>query len=163
MAISDHHRAAEEYLQAPIFDIVAAPAWVVLAREVGRLYQHVCSKGLAIEKTPFEPYASFSDMCDDLQRGRFRRTTDEDPHPLWDPETQWRFRVVHDYFHVVSGLDFTVEGELAICHQHLRVMDRAAWPALVTEIYGQAAYSMVYGAYAQPKVFLSTIQPPEGR
>jgi hypothetical protein len=62
---------------------------------------------------------------------------------------------VHDYFHYETGADFTIEGEFDIVTKHHRhQFSAAAYPAIVAEIYNQAAFNLVYGYFGPNKVFI---------
>lgn len=146
---------AEEYAKAPLVDHKAIYSWCALAREIGRLYPYVLKKGVTIVTTPKTSYQTYDEIRRDVEQGRIIRSVDFYPHPVWDIQTQRLFRVVHDYFHYEAGLDFTIEAEKQICEtHHKKVFSPEAYPAVVVEIYGQAAYGVVYGRYAPNKVFI---------
>ena len=152
---ADHYKAAVEYADAPLVDPEALYSWAALARDVGRLYQYVLRKGVAIEPIPKWRYQCFEDIVSDIEQGRIVRPTDFYPHPVWDVETQSLFRVVHDYFHYETGYDITIEGELNLVLNHHRLkFSQASYPAIVAEIYGQAAYNLVYGEFGPNKVYI---------
>ena len=152
---ADHYKAAVEYADAPLVDPEALYSWAALARDVGRLYQYVLRKGVAIEPIPKWRYQCFEDIVSDIEQGRIVRPTDFYPHPVWDVETQSLFRVVHDYFHYETGYDITIEGELDVVTRHHRLkFSQASYPAIVAEIYGQAAYNLVYGEFGPNKIYI---------
>ncbi len=155
---ADHYKAALEYAQAPLVDPAAIYSWAALARDVGRLYQYVLKKGVQMEAIPKWRYQCFEDIVSDVEQGRIVRPTDFFPHPVWDIETQSLFRVVHDYFHYETGYDITIEGELnVVLHHHRLKFSQASYPAIVAEIYGQAAYSLVYGEFGPNKVYIPAL------
>jgi hypothetical protein len=152
---SSCYEAAVEYAQAPLVDPAAIYSWSALARDIGRLYRYVLTKGVAMEVIHDWRYQSYTDICRDVEQGRIIRALDFYPHPVWDLETQSLFRVVHDYFHYETGDDITIEGEYnVVMHHHRQVFSPASFPALYAEIYGQAAYALVYGEFGPNKVFI---------
>lgn len=155
---AQHYIAAEEYRNAPLVDPAALYSWSALARDVGRLYPYVLKQGVVMEVQPEWRYLSYDMICKDVQQGRIVRAMDFYPHPVWDLETQSLFRVVHDWFHFECKLDITIEGELEIVQRHHRItFSEASYPAIVAEIYGQAAYSLVYGEFGPNKVFIPSL------
>lgn len=153
-----HYIAAEEYRNAPLVDPAAIYSWSALARDVGRLYPYVLKQGVVMETQKEWRYLSYDMICKDVQQGRIVRAMDFYPHPVWDMETQSLFRVVHDWFHYETRLDITIEGELEIVEKHHRfAFSPASYPAIVAEIYGQAAYNQVYGEFGPNKVFIPSM------
>lgn len=146
---------AAEYAVAPIVDHTAIYSWAALARDVGRLYPYVLRHGVTVVETSKYRYQTYDEIRRDVEQGRIIRSVDFLPHPVWDLYTQRLFRVVHDFFHYETQLDFTLEGEKQICETHHQyVFSPAAYPAVCVEIYGQAAYGVVFGKYAPNKVFV---------
>ena len=159
---SHHYQAGVEYQDAPLVDPEAIYSWSALAQDIGRLYRYVLSKGVEMVTIPQWRYQCFEDIRRDVEQGRIIRATDFYPHPVWDVETQSLFRVVHDYFHYETGYDITIEGELAVVEKHHRLaFSDAAYPAIVAEIYGQAAFNLVYGEFGPNKVYIPSLARQE--
>lgn len=157
-----HYHAAVEYRDAPLVDPEALYSWSALARDIGRLYRYVLTKGVEMVAIPQWRYQCYDDIRRDVEQGRIIRATDFYPHPVWDVETQSLFRVVHDYFHYETGLDITIEGELAIVEKHHRFnFSDASYPAIVAEIYGQAAYNQVFGEFGPNKAYIPNLAKAE--
>ena len=65
------------------------------------------------------------------------------------------FRAVHDWYgHILTGYDFTLEGELAAYHATGELHTPSAKHALFTEVYVQALYFVVFGHFGEQKVTL---------
>lgn len=149
------YQAAQEYRNAPLVDPMAVYSWASLGRDVGRLYEYVKRKGVVMDAQPEWRYQSYDNIRKDVEQGRIYRALDFYPHPVWDWETQALFRVVHDYFHYETNLDITIEGEYEIVTKHHRLQfSTASYPAIVAEIYHQAAYSLVFGEFGPNKIFI---------
>lgn len=98
-----------------------------------------------------EPYPSARNMIESMQRtGVMLVSTANCEHPIWTPEQNVDFRIVHDGMgHYLSGGAFSWQGELDACSIHFRlVRNEAARRALFTECIGQIAAYYVIGGHA---------------
>ena len=65
-------------------------------------------------------------------------STADAEHPIFDAETNAKFRTVHDFGgHVQRKVPFSFTGELKAYNTHVKMVPPAAVPALFTEIVGQ--------------------------
>jgi len=144
---------AQAYDALPEFDAAAVPAWEALAREVDRKFEEVAATGLRIERVTGQPYQTAEEMAADIRRGVMKVTIDNSEHPLWDVETNWKFRVWHDYeHHFLHGNDFSLDGEWrAYQVASNAVADPLARKALLTEVYGQAASAVANSGMFPPQ------------
>ncbi len=149
------HIMAQVYDAAPTFDERAVPAWNALRDETKKMFADI-SKKVQVEGVPGQPYANAAEMNADIARGHFKVSTDNNEHPLWTPEENFRFRVVHDYLgHFEGNQDFSLAGEVEAFKSHGAKLSEDARKALQVEVYGQAASAVGHGGEFQPqKVFL---------
>lgn len=64
-----------------------------------------------------EPYADFETMQDAFRENPNRlevSTLHSEKTIFGDPQVNWKFRAIHDFLHLVHGLDFTYEAELLV-------------------------------------------------
>lgn len=160
---------AEAYAKAPIYDPKAAAAYKALADDSMRRAD-VLRKQLAIEEVNDpEPYPHAQAMADDIhKRQRYKVSTANSEHPLWTPEQNTAFRIVHDVLgHAVSGGDFGWEGENKACAAHFPLLSAEAQKALFSECIAQTAYGAHYRHFGPQKValfpqFYEPVQKAEG-
>ncbi len=116
------------------------------AERVHREFRKLQRK-IHVEFTERDPYASFEELrADVLGNKRMFVYTLHSETPLWDEQTNWMARAVHDYDHVLANTDFTVDGEV----QTFQVSAERApslEPLYLSEIALQAASSAVLGAF----------------
>ena len=105
-----------------------------------------------------EPYATPADMAADAaHNGRFVVSRANCEHPLWMPETNVAFRIVHDVRgHLATGGDFGWVGENRACDGHRRAINRAPWStrtrraaarAMFCECIAQTGYAIARGGF----------------
>lgn len=91
-------------------------------------------------------YANADEMAHDIRTNRRLKVnqTGSNPadqavgHPFLDPETNDKFRAVHDAFgHAAIGRSFSRHGEEAAYHSHMQMFSTKALPALVAETRAQ--------------------------
>lgn len=160
---------AEAYAKAPIYDPKAAAAYKALADDSTRRAD-VLRKQLHIEEVNDpEPYPNAQAMADDIhKRQHFYVSTANSDHPVWTPEQNTNFRIVHDVLgHAVSGGDFGWSGEQAACNAHFPLLSTEAQKALATECLMQTAYAAHYRGFGPQKValfpqFYEPVQQAEG-
>jgi hypothetical protein len=165
------HRVATSYeaAQGAEHDHRVKSAYTALKSEVHQQYdfltrpQHKGGLGVNVQ---FEPelegttiYPSHEHLITDLQQNRRLRVnkTGSSPldqatgHPFLDPETNDKFRAVHDAFgHAAIGRSFSRHGEEAAFHSHRQMFTPAAIPALTAETRMQNS-ALNYGR--KPGVF----------
>jgi hypothetical protein len=132
-----------------LLDSEFAGSWRALldhAREVHALVKPL----LSIEFSTRTVYFSPEDIAADVARGRLEINTEHCEHPLWTPEENCIFRVVHDIIpHVLFLRPFSLEGEVLSYHDHLRWAPPEGKLALFTEIFGYAAIRYSTGYYPE--------------
>ncbi len=160
---------AEAYAKAPVYDPKAAAAYKALADDNMRRAE-VLRKQLHIEETNNpEPYPHAQAMADDIhKRQHFEVSTAFNDHPIWTPEQNTAFRIVHDILgHGVSGGDFGWEGENKACQAHFPLLSTEAQKALFSECIAPTAYAIHYRGFGPQKAalfpqFLEPVQQAEG-
>jgi hypothetical protein len=141
---------AHAYDLAPTFHPNAIRAWRALADETMTQYHAVrgCI-GVVFTDMP-EPYLDARAMLADIAQGRLFVSDVNHNHPVWSPEVNRAFRVVHDVVgHGTTGAGFDWLGELRAWAKHeATVRDPFARAALFTEAVGQVAWALhpQYGA-----------------
>lgn len=144
-------RVADAYEHAPVFHRPDAPAWRALAHETMRIAEGL-HRALTVSYTPkAEPYPTAYDMLRDIGQGRIVISTAHSAHPVWTPDENAAFRLVHDVVgHGTTGAGFDWAGEWRAYEKHLSVVrSPLARHALFTEAVGQAAWAIVHGGYGE--------------
>lgn len=146
-------QVAMAYDALPEFDAAAVPAWEALARESHKKFDEIVASGLRVERVTGQPYQTADEMARDIERGVLKVTTDNSEHPLWDVDTNWKFRAWHDYVHhYLHGNDFSLDGEWRAYQVAANgVADPLARKALLTEVYGQAASAVANSGMFPPQ------------
>lgn len=145
---------AEAYANAPVYDPKAAPAWKELAEDSRRRADEV-RKQIRVEVTDHpEPYANAHEMQEDIHKNRhFSVSRANSDHPIWSPEDNVNFRIVHDVLgHAPAGGNFDWTGETQACGMHLPLLSESAQKALATECLGQTAYAAHYRDFGPQKI-----------
>ena len=145
---------AQAYMEAPIYDPKAAPAWQELAADSVRRAE-VIKQQIQVEVVPDpEPYANAQEMCQDVHNNKhFLVSSAHCNHPLWSVAENVAFRIVHDVMgHCASGGDFGWEGENRACGAHFPLLSPNAQKALFTECVGQTAAAAYFRSFQAQKV-----------
>jgi len=156
---------AEAYNAAPMYDPNAAPAWAELAEDSRKRANQIRQRlNVSVTDHP-EPYPDAHAMFDDINRGNFVVSRANSEHPLWTPEQNVNFRIVHDVLgHHVSGGDFSWEGENQACGAHFPLLSPQARRALFSECISQTAYANHYKGFGPQKVaFFDNLMAPQHR
>lgn len=138
-------------------------AWHTLASEstaqVNRLLNGPYA-GLEILRVTGQPYDSYLDMFDDIDKGILLVSTDNSFHPIFTLEQNIEFRIWHDLAHREAYANFTYKGEVETYNKQLEhIVDfsdgiyRDLRHALFVEVLGQAASMIVNGKFNVQKVF----------
>ena len=142
------------YQSAEIIEERHVYAWKALAEETTRLYEAL-PKDLRVRFKPGQPYATAADMRRVISTRYLVISTDNNFHPVWTREENLRFRAVHDWYgHILTGYDFTLNGELGAYMATGELHTPSAKHALFTEVYVQALYFVVFGHFGEQKVTL---------
>lgn len=153
---------AHAYDQMPHFDPAAVPAWQELAKD-SKMRADALRKQLNITETDNpEPYPDHLSMFDDINKGNFVVSRANSEHPVWTPQDNVNFRIVHDVLgHHPSGGDFGWEGENKACGRHFQLLNPLAQQALMTECLGQTGYAIDRGGFGAQKVgFMNHLLQP---
>ena len=144
---------AKAYDAAPELDPKEVWRWDLLARHIRKLYKRMSSKVRVVFQSG-QPYTDEKKMRADIARGVLKISTDFNEHAAFDPETNLQFRAVHDY--IVHGgkraPGFGQRGEIRAYNVHRQLAPPETWPALFTEIVGQACYFNVRRVFPVQKV-----------
>jgi len=127
---------------------------------VEKMFQRIKSK-VNVQFVDYHAYNNVGELRSDVfDNGVMKIATVDAEHDVFDPETNAKFRAVHDYMsHIQAigsrGTDFSLKGEIQSYNTHLKTMPPEAWPALFTEIVGQAStYFYQGGQFAEQKIAL---------
>ena len=151
---------AEAYLAAPKFESKAVSHFEAMVPFVIKMFERIKSK-VNVEFVDYHAYSNVEELRSDVFNNQTMKIATVDAeHDVFDPETNAKFRAVHDYMsHIQAigsrGTDFSLKGEIQSYNTHLKTMPPAAWPALFTEIVGQAStYFYQGGQFAEQKIAL---------
>ena len=155
----DHSRhnigdVAAGYDALPKFDPRAAYAWKHLAQESKKHADYIKQYLNVTETDDPEPYDTSEDMIKDIRNNRnFIVSTANADHPIWTPEDNINFRIVHDVFgHAATDGDFGWHGENDACSTHFALSSPHAQKALATECLGQTGYAIDRGGFTDQRV-----------
>jgi hypothetical protein len=151
---------AEAYLAAPKFESRAVPHFEAMIPFVNKMFKRIESK-IDVQFVDYHAYNNVKELRDDVfNNGVMKIATIDAEHDVFDPQTNAKFRAVHDFMsHIQAigsrGTDFSLKGEIQSYNTHLKTMPPAAWPALFTEIVGQAStYFYQGGKFGEQKIAL---------
>jgi hypothetical protein len=173
------HRVAHSYESATgdPRDHRVRKAYAALTEEVGHQYDYltrpVHEGGLGV-KVEFEPelegttiYPTHEHLIADIhlnRRLRVNKTGSSDldqavGHPFLDPDTNDKFRAVHDAFgHAAIGRSFSRHGEEAAYHSHVQMFSASARPAMAAETRMQNSalnYGTTPGVFPEQKPLIA--------
>ncbi|NOK02858.1 hypothetical protein HNV27_14790 [Myxococcus xanthus] len=124
-------------------------SWRALLAHAFDVYEAV-RPCLSIRYSTRTVYSGPEDIVADLERGQLEINTEHCEHPLWTPEENCVFRIVHDVIpHAMYARPFSLEGEVLAFHDHVRRAPAEAKLALFTEIFGYAAIRYSTGVYPE--------------
>lgn len=149
---------ADAFLQGR--DQTYSPKVQSMLREAGRVVREDFEKiPVEVRWTNRDPYASYQEMRDQVLSTRVLYIwTGASDVPMWDPETNWKARAVHDWDHISNAFDFTMRGEFEGYRSAARKNPRLA-PIYLSEIAMQAAVANAYGTFA-PEQKIVMIEDP---
>lgn len=160
---------AEIYQEAPLKDPKVIQSYEATVENINTLYERIQSKlGIEVIPTEDDPYASDEEMIRSIAKEKkIKVYTGDSEHPFYDPETNVKFRAVHDIFthygpHRRSvddqgnikfkGYDFSYPGELDAYYVHKKYSPKACWPAYFSEVVGQVSFQAVTGNFGKQKM-----------
>lgn len=153
---------ADAYDAAPKYQSEEVWRWKLAIEHVEKLFERMVIKHskqttkskYKIEYTSDDPYANEFEMFDDIiKNNRLKVYTGFNEHPVFTPEQNLKFRAVHDIYshhHVKTG--FGMKGEIRAYNAHLKLAPPESFPAMFTEIIGQAAYYVDRGKFTIQKI-----------
>ena len=151
---------AEAYLAAPAFEERAVPHFEAMIPFVNKMFKQIESK-IDVQFVDYHAYSNVKELRDDVfNNGVMKIATVDAEHDVFDPQTNAKFRAVHDFMsHVQAigsrGTDFSLKGEIQSYNAHIKTMPPKSWPALFTEIIGQAStYFYQNGEFGEQKIAL---------
>lgn len=153
---------AQAYEQLPELDPNAVGAWQELAQDSTQRANELRNRfNVSVTDNP-EPYADAQEMFHDLDKGNFAVSRANADHPIWTPDQNVDFRVVHDILgHHTSGGDFSWQGENQACGAHFPLLSSNAQRALMTECLGQTGYAVANHGFGPQKVgFMDDLLSP---
>lgn len=126
-------------------------------KRINRAYEDLTRK-ISVTFTERDPYTSFEAMVADVMANhRMLVFTGGSITPLWDPETNWKARAVHDWDHIQHMADFSPEGEIDI-YRHSAARMPGLAPIYLSEIVLQAAVQTLTGVFDEQKLVLPPAQ-----
>ena len=146
---------AEAYARAPRFDPSAASSFEAMKPFVDKMFKRI--EGVVdVQFVEEHPYANAEELKQDVkQNGVLRISTLDAEHDIFDPQTNAKFRAVHDFMsHIQRNTGFDAQGEIASYNAHLQTVPPAAYAALFTEVVGQACSFIVNGKFPEQKIAL---------
>lgn len=150
---------AKAYKEAPAYQPEAAPLFKKLIPFVENMFKKVQSR-VDVEFVDYDPYKDDNDLRNQVKATeKLKIWKGGTTHPIFDHNTNLKFRAVHDYMaHIQSighrGTGFDMKGELQAYNAHLKTIPHAAAGALFTEVVGQASYFLTYGNFPEQKITL---------
>ena len=128
----------EAYMEAPMEDAAAESSYRALGDFVNKFFDRIVGV-VDVEFVDYHPYTSSRQMVRRIQEeGVLLISTADAEHPVFDAETNAKFRTFHDFGgHVQKRVAFSLTGELKAYNTHVKMVPPAAVPALFTEVIGQ--------------------------
>lgn len=153
------NQIAQYYESANRLNANALQAYTALAQECSRMAWNLRNnKGLTLAvrvSDESEPYATAKEMFESIDSGLYVVSRANSQHPLWTPEQNVMFRVVHDILgHYNARAGFSWRGEVDAYMAQRGQHSSLAQSALFTEIIGQTAYFSVHKAFPDQKAFI---------
>ena len=146
---------AEAYAAAPEYQDEAVGSFRAMIPFVNNMFDKI-SKRVNIQFIDDHPYETAEELRQGVNQNKVLKisTLDSD-HMVFDPETNQKFRAVHDYMtHIQRNTNFDGRGEIASYNNHIKTVPPAAYAALFTEVVGQACSFIVNGKFPEQKIAL---------
>ena len=146
---------AAAYQNAPSFDHLAAPSFQAMKPFIEKMFRRI-EGVIDVHFVEEHPYENAEELRQDVQQnGVLRISTLDAEHDIFDPATNAKFRAIHDFMsHIQRNTNFDAKGEIASYNAHLQTMPPKSYPALFTEIVGQACTTIITGAFPEQKIAL---------
>ena len=131
-------------------------------RDVINAQYEALSERIRYEFTSHDPISDPSEIHSYLDQAAYLpvvHSAETGGHPVWDDDTNNRFRAVHDTLgHYLNRVGFDKYGEDAAYRAHAQTMPRAILPLLVTETRGQNSalnYGNPIGEFKEQKAIIA--------
>ena len=144
---------AEAYAAAPAFEEAAVSSFEAMKPFVDKMFTRI-EGVIDVHFVEEHPYANANELRQDVAKnGVMKISTLDSEHEIFDPRTNAKFRVIHDYMtHIQGNTEFDAKGEIASYNRHLKTMPPKSYPALFTEVVGQACSFIVNGKFPEQKI-----------
>ena len=146
---------AEAYAAAPAFEDAAVPHFEAMKPFVDKMFKRI-EGVIDVHFVEEHPYANADELRQDVEQNKILKISTLDAeHEIFDNRTNAKFRAIHDYMsHIQRNTEFDAKGEIASYNAHLQTMPPKSYPALFTEVVGQACSFIVNGQFPEQKVAL---------
>ncbi len=126
----------------------------MINEERARIHREFAQLPIRVKFVSHDPYTSFEQMRDQIaSTGQMLVWTGASETPLWDEQTNWKARAVHDFDHLVHQADFGMEGEAFVTRKAIAAREKLA-PLYLSEIMLQAAVQNYTGQFSEQKLVL---------
>jgi hypothetical protein len=117
---------------------------------IGLEFINVACSGIQLQYVKGQPYSDFEDAKHEVQNTNILRiSTDHNDSIILDSSTNLKFRVVHDWHHLILNAPFTMAGEFRTAQYFMSLTPTLeVKQILFSEIALQAAYALEYGKFA---------------
>lgn len=151
---------ADSYEKLPKFQKDEQWRWIKLGKHVEKLFDRMIKtdpkqkKKMEVEFGPEDAYdGDYESMIKAISGKKFKVYTGFNEHPIFTPEQNLKFRAVHDFYaHYQNKADFSMKGEVRAYNTHIKLAPPDTWPAIFTEVLGQASYFIVNGRFPVQKI-----------
>lgn len=160
MTPADAERLARYFQQGADYT-QSARVQRMLDAEKRRLHRAFAELPVEVVWVDHDPYGSYQEMRDSvLSSGKLAIWTGASDVPMWDPQTNWMARAVHDWDHISNGFDFSQAGEYEGFRSAARKTPGLA-PLYLSEIALQASVFNVTGAFVEAQKIVLLEEPDE--
>jgi len=128
----------QAYMDAPFEQPEAVASYEALGEWVNKFFERIVGV-VDVEFVDYHPYKSAKEMIQRVKdEGVLLISTADAEHPIFDAETNAKFRTVHDFGgHVQRKVPFSFTGELKAYNAHVKMIPPSAVPAMFSEVVGQ--------------------------
>ena len=146
---------AEAYAAAPSYEESAVASFEAMKPFVDKMFARI-EGVIDVHFVEEHPYENADELRQDVKRnGVLKISTLDAEHDVFDERTNAKFRAIHDFMsHIQRNTEFDAKGEIASYNAHLQTMPPKSYPALFTEVVGQACSFIVNGKFPEQKVAL---------
>jgi hypothetical protein len=144
---------AEAYASAPSYEESAVASFEAMKPFVDKMFARI-EGVIDVHFVEEHPYENAEELRQDVKKnGVLKISTLDAEHDIFDPETNAKFRAIHDFMsHIQRNTEFDAKGEIASYNAHLQTMPPKSYPALFTEVVGQACSFIVNGQFPEQKI-----------